>query len=111
MSRRFPSIQFIKEHLHNNLYRITKHATLVRLKRDIKMNELKQALFNGEIIERYPDDQPYPSCLVLGWLSYGDHIHIVCSRGESEPALRIVTVYEPEDDKWDSDYKTRKVRK
>lgn len=55
------------------------------------------------------DDQPYPSCLVLGWLASGDPVHIVCSRGEVEPALRIVTVYEPDDDQWESDYKTRKV--
>ncbi len=68
MSRRLPIMQFIREHLYNNNYRITKHAPIVRLHRGIKINELKQALLNGEIIEKYHDDQPYPSCLVLGWL-------------------------------------------
>ncbi|MFQ5455300.1 MAG: DUF4258 domain-containing protein [Nitrospirota bacterium] len=53
----------------------------------------------------------YPSCLVLGWLSSGDPLHISCSRGDKEPSLRIVTVYQPDDDKWESNYKTRKVRK
>jgi len=33
----------------------------------------------------------------------------VCSRGETEPQLRIVTVYEPDDALWEDDYKTRKV--
>ncbi len=69
---------------------------------------MEQALLNGEIIERYPDAQPYPACLVLGWLAWGDPLHIVCSKGDVEPALRIVTLYEPRDDLWESDYRTRK---
>jgi hypothetical protein len=110
MADQLPNIQFIREHLNSNQYRLTKHATIVRLQRNITMNELKIALLSGEIIEKYPNDQPYPSCLVLGWLSSGDPLHIVCSRGNSEPAMRIVTVYEPSDDKWYNDYKTRTVR-
>jgi len=88
-----------------------RHATIARLERGISTADLEYALLNGEIIERYPDAQSYPSCLVLGWLSSGDPLHIVCSRGDVEPALRIVTVYEPEDALWESDYRTRRVRK
>ena len=106
-----PSMRFIRSHIHRKHYRLTKHATIVRLERGVAIAEMEQALLNGEIIERYPDAQPYPSCLVLGWLASGDPLHIVCSRGDIEPALRIVTLYEPEDALWESDYKTRKVRK
>ena len=90
---------------------LAKHATVVRLERGITVAEMDPALLNGEIIERYPDAQPYPSCLVLGWLTSGDPLHLVCSRGDVEPALRIVTLYEPEDALWESDYRTRKGRK
>lgn len=106
-----PSIRFIRSHIRTKRYRLTKHATIVRLERDTTIGELEQALLNGEIIERYPDDKPYPSCLVLGWLTSGDPLHIVCSRGDIEPALRIVTLYEPEDALWESNYKTRKTRR
>jgi hypothetical protein len=106
-----PSLRFIRDHIQAKRYRLTKHATIVRLERGIKTAELEQALLHGEIIERYPDDQPYPSCLVLGWLTSGDPLHVVCSRGSIEPALRIVTLYEPEDALWESDYKTRKVKR
>ncbi len=106
-----PSLRFIRDHIQTKRYRLTKHATIVRLERDITVAELEQALLHGEIIERYPDDQPYPSCLVLGWLTSGDPLHVVCSRGNIEPALRIVTLYEPEDALWESDCKTRKVRR
>jgi len=104
-------MRFIREHVRSGRYRLTRHATIARLERGISIADLEHALLNGEIIERYPDAQPYPSCLVLGWLSSGDPLHVVCSRGDVEPALRIVTVYEPEDALWESDYRTRKVRK
>ena len=106
-----PSMRFIREHVRTKRYRLTRHVTIVRLGRGITIAVLEQALLTGEIVERYSDDQPYPSCLVLGWLTSGDPLHVVCSRGNLEPALRIVTLYEPEDALWESDYKTRKERK
>ena len=106
-----PGMRFIRSHIRAKRYRLTKHATIIRLEREITITEIEQTLLNGEIIEQHPDAQPYPSCLVLGWLVSGDPLHVVCSRGNIEPALRIVTLYEPEDALWESDYKTRKVRK
>ena len=106
-----PSMRFIRSHVCAKRYRLTKHATIVRLERRITTAEIEQALVDGEIIERYPDAQPYPSCLVLGWLASGDPLHLVCSRGHVEPALRIVTLYEPEDSLWEGDYRTRRMRK
>jgi len=55
--------------------------------------------------------KPYPSCLFLGWLRTGDPLHVKCSLGTREPRLRIVTVYEPSDEEWESNYKTRKRMK
>jgi hypothetical protein len=106
-----PGMRFIRSHIRSKLYRLTKHATIVRLERGISVAEMERVLQNGEIIERYPDTQPYPACLVLGWLDSGDPLHIVCSRGYIEPALRIVTVYEPDDALWERDYKTRRRKK
>lgn len=106
-----PSLRFIRSHIRAKRYRLTRHATIVRLERGITIATLERVLLTGEIIERYPEDQPYPSCLVLGWLASGDPLHVVCSRGNVEPALRIVTLYEPEDALRESDYKTRKVRR
>jgi len=105
-----PSMRFIREHVRARQYRLTRHATIVRLERGIGISELEHALLSGEVIEQYPDDQPYPSCLVLGWIASGDPLHVVCSRGDREPALRIVTLYEPDDALWEQDYRTRKVR-
>ena len=46
-----PSLRFIRDHIQAKRYRLTKHATVVRLERGITTAELEQALLNGEIIE------------------------------------------------------------
>ncbi len=105
------TIRFIRSQVRAKTYRLTKHATIARLERGIQISDIERALSNGEIIEQYPDSEPYPSCLILGWLASGDPLHVVCSRGQVEPTLRIVTVYEPEDALWERSYKIRKVTK
>ena len=105
------SLHFIQSGVRGKRYRLTRHATITRLERGIFADAMEQALLNCEIVEHYPNDRPYPSCLVLDWLVSGHPLHIVCSRGDVEPALRIVTLYEPDDTLWENDYKTRKVRR
>ncbi|MDM8522281.1 DUF4258 domain-containing protein [Desulfococcaceae bacterium HSG8] len=61
-----PGIRFIREHAETDRYRLTGHAVTARLRRNITNAQLKSALLNGEIIEDYPDDEPYPSCLIFG---------------------------------------------
>jgi len=103
--------KFVAESVQQNRFRISQHATMRRIQRGISISELKRVLLNGEIIERNPRDKPYPSFLVLGWLRSGDPLHVKCSRGTKEPRLRIVTLYEPSDEEWEKDYKTRKKRR
>ncbi len=100
---------FILDSIKKDRFRITEHATIKRIERGVTVKEIKRVLLNCEIIERNPESKPYPSCLVLGWLKSGDPLHVKCSMGPNEPKLRIVTVYEPSDEEWESDYKTRKI--
>ena len=105
------NMRFILDCIHAQNYRITRHARIVMAERRISMQTAEQALEFGEIIEREPHATPYPSCLVLAWLPSGDPLHIKCSRSSHPPNLRIVTVYEPDDEQWQLDYKTRKKRR
>ena len=62
----------------------------------------------GEIIEQYPGDFPFPSCLVFGYSVENKIIHVVISEeGESG---RIITAYTPSTEKFECDLKTRKER-
>lgn len=105
------SKSFIIQSLNENSFRLTEHATIQRISRNVTVGDIKLALKNGEIIERNPESKPYPSCLVLGWLRMGDPLHIKCSIGANAPKLRIVTVYEPSAEEWELDFKTRKKTK
>ena len=50
-------------------------------------------LDSGEIIEEYPDDGPYPSCLIFGRTQEGRPLHVVCAPVMDEGRLIIITVY------------------
>ncbi len=74
----------------------------------IHIDELLEALEGGEIIEDYPDDRPYPSCLILGRAQLGRPLHIVCAPVLDETLLIVITTYEPDPNKWEADLKKRK---
>ena len=99
-------ISFIREMCAVGKLRWTNHMFVRLLQRNIKTEEIVYVLTHGEIIEQYPDDYPYPSCLVLGITVNGRPIHVVCGAGETE--LWLITVYYPSMEEWEPDFKTRK---
>lgn len=82
------------------------HAIRRMFERAITVEQVTEAISNGEIIMNYPDDQPYPSALALG---YADDraLHVVLAR---EPAglCQIITAYWPDPAIWSDDFKTRR---
>ena len=48
---------------------ISEHAVNQSIIRQIGVQELREAIANGEIIEEYPDDKYGPSCLMPGFTS------------------------------------------
>jgi len=81
--------------------------TILRLKeRKIKLSDIYAGIENGEIIEQYPNDKYYPSCLILYFRVNGEPLHFVCSMGNNK--IYIITVYDPDLEHWESDFKTRK---
>lgn len=74
----------------------------------IRVEELLQVLDVGEIIEAYPEDKPYPSCLILGRTGEQRPIHIVCAPVEAEERLIIITAYQPDPARWETDFRRRK---
>lgn len=85
---------------------MSQHAYNRCRERGIKYADLKAAILSGEIIEQYPDDYPYPSCLTLGAALNGQYIHVVCGTGAGR--LWLITAYYPNPDKWMDDFKTRR---
>ena len=86
---------------------ITDHTVRRIVKRSINYDDIKQVILNGEIIEQYPNDYPFPSCLILGIASDDRPLHLVVGLGDGK--LWIITAYYPSLDKWENDFKTRKA--
>ena len=77
------------------------------MKRGISREIVKQVLLDGEIIEDYPDDKPFPSALFLGWFQ-GEPFHVVSSFDSLSGYCFVITVYRPDLDHFETDYKTRR---
>ena len=92
----------------NGSIRWTGHILKRLMQRGIFQVSVVQAIRSGEIIEQYPDDYPYPSCLLLGTTEAGEALHIVCGIGEGK--VWLITAYHPDPDEWESDLKTRTVK-
>jgi len=71
--------------------------------------EVYQAICKGEIIQEYPDDKPYPSVLIFGQTNNKRPLHIVCSYNNDEDIAIIITVYEPNPNRW-IDFKRRRIK-
>ena len=64
-------------------------------------------LTTGETIEDYPDDTPFPSRLVLGWVG-SRPLHVVAADNPEEENTIVITVYEPEPDQWEVGFRRRR---
>ena len=82
------------------------HTEKVRL-RKIEAEEIEEAIYEGTIIEPYPDDPRGASCLILGFASGDRPLHVICGKIEEDEIL-IITAYEPDPREWEGDWKTRK---
>ena len=92
--------------LLEQLFHMTQHAELQRRRRGISVADIKHGIAGGVIIEDYPDDYPFPSCLILGCTERQDPLHVVCGVGNG--ILYVITAYRPDPEKWEMDWKTRK---
>lgn len=78
--------------------------------RRITVEDVRWVVENGETIEEYTDDKPYPSRLILGRV-LGRAIHVVIA-GDSRPGpMIVVTVYEPDPSLWTADFTKRRKRR
>ncbi len=78
-----------------------KHSAIRMREIKIGVDEVKEVLMNGEIIESYRDDRPLPSYLVL--------VHAVVTIDVDDQILWVITVYSPSKEEWKDGFKRRKI--
>lgn len=100
------NIDIIKQMVKDEKIRWTNHAIARLFQRNISQKDIECAILNGEIIEEYENDYPFPSCLVYGINFNNEVLHIVCGVNDTE--LWIITAYYPDNIKWEKNFKKRK---
>lgn len=90
----------IIEAIRANQVRITDHADEEAEADQLTFDEIYFSVFHGEIIEDYPTDEPYPSCLIYGQTFSGDPIHSVWAYNERNGWVVLITVYRPDPNMW-----------
>ncbi len=83
------------------------HAIQRMFQRRISKENIIHVLTTGEVIEKYPENTPYPSCLFLGWCK-SRPLHVVAADNNESKETIIITVYEPNIDEWEPDFKKRR---
>jgi Domain of unknown function (DUF4258) len=81
------------------------HALKRIFQRGLTLQAVARAMEASEVIAHYPDDQPYPSKLVLGW-DGGVPMHVVAALTEQGDTV-VITAYVPEPGLWDETFKRK----
>lgn len=83
------------------------HATARLFEYDLSRPQIERALREGDVIDRYPEDSPFPSYLVLSRLADDRPVHVVASDDERNHVTWVITTYVPDPDRWDETFSTR----
>ena len=94
------NIEDIIDAMRNNRIRITDHADEEAQADRLSFDEIYFSVLQGEIIEDYPDDTPYPSCLIYGDTFGGDPVHSVWAYNQDNQWAVLITVYRPDPERW-----------
>ena len=85
----------------------TGHAIQRMFERNIDEKDILSIIKQGEIIENYPDDKPYPSFLISGNIG-GKPLHVVTALDGKAKTCYVVTVYYPDPELWEPGLKKRR---
>jgi len=102
-------IKDIIDAIQSKRIKITNHADEEAEADQLVFDEVYYSVFQGEIIENYQNDKPYPSCLVYGKTFGGDPVHSVWAFNDKNQWTVLITVYRPDPDLW-IDWRVRRKR-
>ena len=79
---------------------ITQHARKEAKDDNLMLDKIFFSTQHGEIIENYPTDKPYPSCLISGKTQEGKPVHSVWAYATDSQIGILITVYRPDSERW-----------
>ena len=85
------------------------HAVQRMFERALSKDDVVDVIREGEVVEHYAKDTPYPSCLMLGY-ARTTPIHVVVGIDEPQETVIVITGYVPDPALWSDDFRTRRQR-
>ncbi len=83
------------------------HALKRMAQRSISKNDILEVLKTGHVIMYYPDDKPFASKMVLGYAGQRP-LHVLIAEDSDSDTIIVITVYEPDPEKWNATFEERK---
>jgi len=74
--------------------------------RKITKDDVRKVINYGEVISDYPDDKPFPSMLILGFVEKRP-VHVVLAYDNINETGYVVTTYVPDAKFWTENFKRR----
>lgn len=100
-------INALKDAIRNRRIEWQRHSLEKMLERNISRTAVIEIILNGELIEYYPSDKPFPSGLFLGQIGRRP-IHVIISYDSSNEKVFIITAYEPDLKHFEPGFKIRR---
>lgn len=95
-------IEALKNAIQHKRVRITDHADEEAVADHLVFGEICYSVIHGEIIEDYPDDKPFPSCLIYGNTPDEEPVHSVWAYNKDNLWAVLITVYRPDINRWNN---------
>lgn len=93
-------IEWIIDAIRHGRIRITDHADEEAQSDSLQFDQIFSSVLRGKIIENYPEDKPYPSCLVFGQTTGREPVHSVWGFNPDNQWAVLITVYRPDPERW-----------
>lgn len=88
----------IVEAIRADHIRITDHADEEAFSDRVSIERALKSVAAGEIVEQYPNDKPYPSCLIYSVCE--GPLHSVWAYNEKSGWAVLITLYRPDPQRW-----------
>lgn len=93
-------IKVLIQAIQSHRVRVTDHADEEAHADNLVLEDIYFSVSQGEIIEDYPTDRPFPSCLVYGNSERQEPIHSVWAYNTDTQWAVLITVYRPDPNRW-----------
>ena len=95
--------------MKNKKLRFRVHAIQRMFERRINEDDVQKIIEKWEVIAEYLDDKPFPSRLILGYVQ-SRPLHLVIAQNDADDELIVITVYEPDQEKWELGFRNRRPK-